>query len=188
MRLREKYEKEIVPEIMRKFSLKNRFEVPRLEKIVVASSFAKMVSQKTKEEKEKIIEEILNCLAQITGQKPVLTQAKKSISGFSLKKGEKIGAKVTLRKKRAFDFLEKLINIVLPRVRDFKGIKESSFTKEGILTVGIDDISAFPEISLEKLKFPFGLEVNIVFKGTKKRNLREMIIEILKLSNLPIIK
>lgn len=186
MRLKEKYEKEIVPEIMEKFSLKNRFEVPRLEKIVLNTSFAKMISGKTKEEKENILKEIISNLKEVSGQKPIFTLSKRSISGFSLKKGEKIGAKATLRRKRAFEFLEKLINVVLPRVRDFKGIKENSFTKEGILTIGIPDITAFPEISPERLKFNFGLEANIVFKGTKKKNLREIIIEILKKMNLPI--
>jgi large subunit ribosomal protein L5 len=182
MRLKEKYEKIIIPQMMEKFGFKNKLEVPRLEKVVLNVGFGKMISQKTKQEAEKIINTILEDLKMIAGQKPILTLAKKSISGFKVKKGEPLGAKVTLRRKRMYDFVEKLINVVLPRIRDFKGIPVKSINNSGILTIGIREHVCFPEISLEKVKFPFGLEVTIV-PTTRKR---EEALELFKLLGFPI--
>lgn len=182
MRLKEKYEKEIIPEMMKKFGFKNKMEVPRIEKVIINTSFGKMVAEKTKEEQEKICQEIIEELSLISGQRPILTRAKESISGFKIKKGQTIGAKVTLRRKRMYDFLERLINIALPRSRDFKGIEKSWFDKSGNLTLGIREQIAFPEISPEKTKFIFGLEVTIVTNAKK----REEAIELLKLMGFPI--
>jgi large subunit ribosomal protein L5 len=182
MNLKEKYEKIVVPEMIKKFGYKNKFQVPRLEKVVLNVGFGKMVLQKTKQEAEKMINTILEDLKMISGQKPVLTLARKSISGFKLKKGEPVGAKVTLRKKRMYDFVEKLINISLPRIRDFKGIPVKSVNERGILTIGIKEHLCFPEISLEKVKFPFGLEVTLVTTAKK----REEAIELFKLLGFPI--
>ncbi len=160
--LKEKYEKEVVPAMMEKFGYKNKMAVPQIKKVVLNTSFAKLISGKSTEEAEKIYEAILNDLALIAGQKPILTKARKSISGFKLKKGKPIGAKVTLRRKRMYDFLERLIHIALPRSRDFQGIDPKSFDKRGNLTIGIREHIAFPEISPEKVKNIFGLEVTIV--------------------------
>ncbi len=182
MRLKEKYEKIVVPEMMKKFAFKNKLQVPRLEKVVLNVGFGKMVSQRTREEAQKIINTIVEDLKMISGQKPILTLARKSISGFKIKKGEPVGAKVTLRRKRMYDFVEKLINVSLPRIRDFRGIPVKSINEKGILTIGIKEHLCFPEISLEKVKFPFGLEVTIVTNAKK----REEAIELFKLLGFPI--
>lgn len=182
MRLKEKYEKKIIPEMIKKFGFKNKMAVPKIEKVVLNVGFGRLVSGKTKEEKEKIYKEILESLSLISGQKPILTLAKKSISGFNIRKGEPVGAKVTLRKKRMYDFIERLIHIALPRSRDFKGIPEKSIDKKGNLNIGISEQIAFPEISPEKVKFIFGLQVTISTNAKK----REEAIELFKLLGFPI--
>lgn len=182
MRLKEKYQKEVIAEMMKKFGYRNKMAVPKIEKVVVNTSFGKMVAGKTKDEQEKICKQIIEELSLIAGQKPILTKAKESISGFNVKKGQPIGAKVTLRKNRMYDFLERLICVVLPRSRDFKGISKDWFDKNGNLTLGIREQIAFPEISPEKTKFIFGLEVTIVTNAKK----RDEAIELLKLMGFPI--
>jgi large subunit ribosomal protein L5 len=181
-RLKEKYEKEVVPKMMEIFGYKNKMAVPRIEKVVINTSFGKFVAGKTSEEQKKIQESVLNDLALISGQKPILTLAKKSISGFKVKKGMPLGAKVTLRKKRMYDFLERLINIALPRSRDFKGIDQKSFDKNGNLTIPFQEQIAFPEILPEQTKFIFGFEVTVVTTAKK----REEGITLLKLLGFPI--
>lgn len=183
MRLIEKYQKEVISKMMEKFGYKNVMAVPKFEKIVVNVGFGKMVAGKTKEEQDKILNEISTKISQITGQKPIFTKARKSISSFKIKKGQLIGAKVTLRKKRMFDFLEKLIHVVLPRTKDFKGVPQKAFDKTGNLTFGINEIIAFPEILPEEVKIPFGLEVTICFSGQKRK---EETIEMLKLIGFPL--
>jgi large subunit ribosomal protein L5 len=182
MDLKEKYEREVVPKMMEKFGLKNKMAVPKIEKVVINAGFGKLISDKDSEEQKKIQEAIIRDLALISGQKPILTKAKKSISGFKLKKGTPIGAKVTLRKKRMYDFLERLINIGLPRSRDFWGIPESSVDKNGNLTIGIKEHIAFPEVSPEKTKFIFGFEVTVVTNAKD----REKGLELFKLMGFPI--
>lgn len=169
MRLREKFEKEIIPIMKKEFGYKNSLAVPRVEKVVINVGFGRFVVEKPKEEQEKIKKEISQTLAQITGQKPVFCPAKKSISAFKTRIGLEIGAKVTLRKQRMYDFLEKLINIVFPRVRDFRGLDPSSFDSQGNFSFGFPDQTVFPEILPEQVKFPFGLQVTIVIKGARKR-------------------
>lgn len=183
MDFKEKFKREVIPAMMKKFHFKNPMAVPKIEKIVLNTGFGRLVAGKTKEEQEKILKEISEKIAKITGQKPLFCKARKSISSFKIKEGQIIGAKVTLRKKRMFDFLEKLINIVLPRVRDFSGISLKSFDKKGNLTIGISEITAFPEISLDEVKIPFGVEINICFSGKRKK---EQTIEILKLLGFPL--
>ncbi|MGB9598445.1 MAG: 50S ribosomal protein L5 [Minisyncoccales bacterium] len=182
MRLREKIEKEVKPLMKEKFHYKNLMQVPRIEKIVVNVGFGRLVVEKTKEEQEKIKNEIAKILSQITGQRPVFCLTKKAISAFKTKKGMVIGAKVTLRKQRMFDFLEKIINIVLPRLRDFKGLDEKSFDKHGNFSFGIRELIVFPEILPEEVKFSFGLEITISLRGQKNK---KEAIEFLKLINLP---
>jgi len=182
MKLKEKYQKEVIPKMMEKFGYKNKMAVPKIEKVVVNVGFGKLVSDKIPKEKEKIYQQILEDLALICGQRPILTKAKKSISGFKLRKGESIGAKVTLRKDRMYDFLERLIHIALPRTRDFKGISPKSFDKNGNLTIGIKEHIVFPEISPEKVKEIFGLEITICTTAKE----REEGIHLLKFLGFPI--
>lgn len=182
MSLKEKYQKEVVPEMMRIFNLDNPFSVPRIEKVVLNVGFGKIIGDKGSEEQKKIVDSILQDLALISGQKPIPTVARKSISGFKVKKGQVLGAKVTLRGSRMYQFLERLIHIALPRSRDFKGIPKEAFDKNGNLTIGIKEHVCFPEISLEKTRVIFGLEVCI---HTNSGN-REMGIALLRLLGLPI--
>lgn len=160
--LKEKYQKEVVSQMMERFGYKNSMSVPKIEKVMVNTGFGRLISGKTSNEQKKIQEAILHDLALITGQSPVLTRARKSISAFKVRKGIPVGAQVTLRGKRMFDFLERLIHIALPRSRDFRGIDPKSFDKKGNLTVGIKEHIAFPEVSPEKVKNIFGFEITIV--------------------------
>ena len=182
--LKEKYKKEVVPEMIKKFGYKNIFQVPKIEKVVVNAGFGKQVCGKTTQEQKKIQEFILRDLSLITGQKPKITKARKAVSGFKLRKGMIVGAAAVLRKNRMYDFMEKLINIALPRTRDFKGIDEKSFDNKGNLTIAIRENIVFPEISPEKSKITFGFEVTVA--TTAKR--REEGIMLLRLMGFPIKK
>ncbi len=181
-RLTEKYKREVIPEMMKKFGYKNPMAVPKIKKVIVNVGFGRMVVDKTSKEAEKIQKYIFNSLALITGQKPQRREAKKSISSFKLREGMTVGARVSLGGKRMYDFLEKLIWLVLPRTRDFKGLSPKAFDKEGNLTIGFKEFTPFPEISPEKEKGIFGLEVTVV-TGAKNR---EEGIELLKLIGFPI--
>ncbi len=156
--------------------------MPKIDKVVVNTSFGRLISGKTSGEKKKNIDNILEDLALITGQRPIVTGARKSISGFKIRKGFPVGAVVTLRKKVMFDFLDRLVHIVLPRSRDFQGIELSSFDKQGNLTIAIKEHIAFPEVSLEKTKDILGLEITVV---TTAKN-RDEGIGLLKLLGFPI--
>ncbi len=181
LHLKDKYKKEIIPEMMKKFGYKNPMAVPKIEKVVVNCGFGRMVDGKTSSERKKIIENISKTLSLIIGQKPGLTKAKKSISSFQLRKGMPIGARITLRKNRMNDFLEKLIWVVLPRTRDFKGVSLKSIDKEGNLTISFKEYSSFPEVLPEKEKGIFGLEVTIVTTADNQ----EQSLELLKLIGFP---
>jgi len=183
LRLPEKYKNEVIPAMMEKFGYKNAMAVPKIEKVVINTGFGRLVGGKTSEEQKKIYEGIINDLVLITGQKPVLAGAKKAIAGFKTREGFIIGAAVTLRGKRMYDFLERLINVGLPRTRDFQGINTKSFDQKGNLTIGIKEHIVFPEVFLEKTKTIFGFEITVVI--TAKR--REESIELLKLMGFPII-
>jgi len=182
LRLKEKYEKEAIPAMIEKFGYKNKMAVPKIEKVIVNTSFGKLISGKTHDEQKKIFDSILEDLSLICGQRPILTLARKSISGFKLRKDSPVGAKITLRRKMMFDFLERLIHIALPRSRDFNGIQESSFDKKGNLTISIREHIAFPEVSPEKAKTIFGLEVTVAINAKK----RGEGIELLRLMGFPI--
>ncbi len=182
MRLKEKYLKKVVPEMMKKFEYKNTMAVPKVSKVVVNSSFGKTIATMTSNEQEKTKKLVLNDLAAITGQRPVLTEAKKSVSGFKLRQGMQIGAKVTLRKEKMYDFMERLVSVSLPRMRDFRGISRKCFDKSGNLTIGIKEHIIFPEISAEQAKSIFGLEITIITTTEDK----EQGIELLKLLGFPI--
>ena len=182
LRLKEKYLKEVIPAMMEKFSYKNKMAAPKIEKVVVNTGFGKLISGKTAEEQKKIQDAILNDLTLITGQRPILTRAKKSIASFKIREGMPIGAAITLRGKMMYDFLERLIHIGLPRSRDFRGIEQKSFDKKGNLTLAIQEQITFSEVSPEKTKNIFGLEITMV---TTAKN-REEGVELLKLLGFPI--
>jgi len=135
------------------FKFANQMEVPRIEKVVVNCGFGRMVSGKSKEEQKKIQDAVVRDLTSICGQKAVVTKARRSISSFKLREGQNIGAKVTLRRKRMWDFLERVITVALPRSRDFQGIDPKNIDQDGNLTFGIKEHIAFPEISPEKINF-----------------------------------
>ena len=182
MQLPEKYTKEAIPAMMEKFGLKNTMAVPKIEKVVINAGFGKLISGKTSEEQKKFYQAILDDLSLICGQKPQITVAKKSISGFKVRKGMPVGARVTLRSQRMYDFLERLIHIGLPRSRDFGGISLKSFDRKGNLTIGIKEQIVFPEILPERAKNIFGLEITIVTTAKNK----EKGIELLRLLGFPI--
>ena len=144
-RLKEKYEKEAIPALQQKFNYKNVMEIPRLEKVVVNMGISDA------RENPKAIEAATNDLATITGQRPVVTKAKKSIAAFKVRQGMPIGAKVTLRSDKMYDFLDKLFNINLPRVRDFKGVSPDAFDGRGNYTLGIKEQLIFPEIDYDNI-------------------------------------
>ena len=178
----EKYKKEVIPAMMAKFGYKSKMAVPIIEKVVVNVGFGKMISGVTSDEQKKILNSISNGLGLITGQRPVLTKARKSIAGFKIRKGSPVGVMVTLRRKKMFDFLERLIHIALPRCRDFAGINPDSVDKKGNLTMAIKEHISFPEILPERAKMIFSLEITIV---TATQN-REQGLELLRLIGVPI--
>lgn len=155
-RLEERYKKKIVPELMKRGGYRNPLEVPRLEKIVVNMGLGEALTT------PKILEVGLTELSEITGQKAVVTRSRKSIAGFKLRAGVAIGAKVTLRKERMYEFLDRLVNIALPRVRDFKGLDPQSTDGRGNYTLGLREQTVFPEIHLDKVIKPTGMNVTIV--------------------------
>ena len=169
LKLKEKYIKEVIPQMQEKFGYKNIMAVPQIKKVVVNTSFGRLIAGKGKQDAEKAYKEILGALALIVGQRPVLTKARKSISGFKLREGTPVGAKITIRGDKMYDLLERLINITLPRTRDFSGLELSSVNKEGNLTIGIKEHIIFPEISAEDIKRIFGLEITVVTNSKSKK-------------------
>jgi len=155
-RLQEKYQKELLPELMQELQLKNVMEVPRIEKVVINMGLGEAIQN------IKVLESAVTELGRITGQKAMITRAKRSIAQFKLREGMPIGCSVTLRRQRAFEFLDRLINVALPRVRDFKGISSKAFDGRGNYTLGIREQIIFPEIDLEKIDKIKGLNVTIV--------------------------
>lgn len=162
MKLKEKYQKEVVPQLKEKFAYKNIFLVPKVKKVVINVGFGRHNKEKD------YVDNVVKTLTRISGQKPVLTKAKKSIASFKVREGMLIGALVTLRGDRMYDFLDKLINITFPRVRDFRGISEKSVDKQGNISIGFKENSAFPEIKIEDLRDIHGLEV-IIDSSAKNR-------------------
>jgi large subunit ribosomal protein L5 len=155
-RLKETYTNEIVAALMSKFEYKSVMQVPKVEKIVINMGVGEAVQN------SKVLDNAVEDLTAISGQKPVITRAKKSIAGFKLREGMPIGVKVTLRGQRMYDFLDKLVNISLPRVRDFRGISPKSFDGRGNYTLGIKEQLIFPEISYDKIDKVRGMDVVIV--------------------------
>jgi len=179
--LKEKYQKEVVPAMMKKFGYKNQMAVPMITKVTVNSSFGKEVATKGAGDREKIYTAIAHDIALITGQKPRLAKSKKSIAGFKLRENLEIGANSTLRRQRMWDFLERLLELSLPRSRDFKGIDPKIIDKGGNLNIGFKEHINFPEITTEKEKAIFGLQVTV---STNAKN-REEGLELFKLMGFP---
>jgi len=180
-KLQEKYKKEVIPAMMKKFGYKNPMAVPSIKKVAINSSFGKEVAQKTGSEREKIKNLAMQDIALISGQKPKVMKAKKSIAGFKLRQGLEIAVMVTLRKVKMWDFLERLIYLSLPRSRDFKGILPKSIDKRGNLTIGFKEHISFPEIFTEKEKTIFGLEITVATNAKSK----EEGLELYKLLGFP---
>ncbi|HKL94918.1 MAG TPA: 50S ribosomal protein L5 [Haploplasma sp.] len=155
-RLKENYNTIVKPELLKEFDYKSVMQVPRLEKIVVNVGVGEAVTN------SKIIDEVVEELRTLTGQQPVVTKAKKSVSNFKLREGMPIGAKVTLRGEKMYHFLDKLVSIALPRVRDFRGVSANSFDGRGNYTLGIKEQIIFPEINLDKIKRVRGMDIVIV--------------------------
>ncbi len=155
-RLREKYKKEIVPNMQKKFNYKTVMQVPRLEKIVIN------IGAGDASHNSKLLEAACDDLMNITGQKPVITKAKKSIAGFKLREGQAIGCKVTLRGENMYNFLDKLVNISLPRVRDFRGLSSRAFDGRGNYTIGIKEQLIFPEIEFDNVVKVRGMDIVLV--------------------------
>ena len=174
-RLKDKYQKEILPRLKERFKYKNNLEVPRLEKIVINVGLGEAVAD------PKFLEAVVGELAAITGQKPIATKARKSIAGFKIRAGMTIGCKVTLRGNRMFEFFDRLVNVALPRVRDFRGISPSSFDGKGNFTLGIKEQTIFPEISYEKIPMVHGMDITLITTAKSNEEAREL----LKLSGMP---
>jgi large subunit ribosomal protein L5 len=168
-RLRTKFEKEVAPTLLKELELKNSMAVPRLNKIVVNMGMGEATQN------SKIMDPAVNELGQITGQKPIVTKAKKSIAAFKVREGQAIGTMVTLRGDRMYEFLDRLVNIVLPRVRDFKGVSTKSFDGRGNYTIGLHDQLIFPEISYEKVDKLKGMNVTIVTTAANDNQARTLL-------------
>ncbi len=182
--LKEKYKKDVIPEMLKKFEHGNVMAVPGIEKVVINISFGRETVSKSGDELKKFMAAIGNDFSLITGQKPSMRKAKKSISGFKLREGLIVGSKVTLRGKRMYDFLDKLIHVALPRSRDFKGLDLNNFDKAGNLTIGIKEHIIFPEVSADKIKNIFGFQITVT---TTTKN-KEEGIELLRLLGFPLKK
>jgi len=159
-RLLEKYRSEILPNMKEKFGYKNNNEVPRLEKITVSMGVGKAT------ENAKRIEAAQKELTKVTGQKAVITKAKKSIAGFKLRKGVPIGCMVTLRGSRMYEFFDRLISLVIPRIRDFRGLSIRSFDGRGNYSMGLSEQIVFPEITIDEVEFVQGLNITITIKNS----------------------
>ncbi len=154
--LRERYEKEVVPQLMKEFGFDNPMQVPRLEKIVINVGVGEALDN------AKALDHAVEDIATITGQRPIVTRARKSIANFKLREGRAIGVKVTLRGERMWAFLDRLINVALPRTRDFRGVSPDSFDGRGNYTLGVREQLIFPEIDYDKIDKVRGFEVTIV--------------------------
>jgi len=175
-RLLEKYYKEIRPALKEKLGRSNTLAIPQLDKVVINMGVGKAIENKRR------LECAVRDLALITGQRPVIIKAKKSVAGFKLREGQEIGCKVTLRRRQMYEFIDRLINIVIPRVRDFRGLNTESFDKFGNYAMGIADQSVFPEILLDTIEFPQGMDIVFTIKRTQSK---VDSLELLKMFGMP---
>src|ERR1700690_3656356 len=168
-RLRARFEKEVAPALLKELELKNPMAVPHLNKIVVNMGVGEATQN------AKVLDPAVNELTQITGQKPVVTRAKKSIAAFKVREGQPIGAMVTLRGDRMYEFFDRLVNVVLPRVRDFRGVSTKSFDGRGNYTLGLHDQLIFPEIDYSKVDKLKGMNVTIVTTARSDNQARSLL-------------
>ena len=173
--LQKKYSEEVIPKIQEKFNIKNRMAVPILKKIVVNMGVGLAIGD------QKILESAVADLTTITGQKPVVTKAKKAISNFKLREGLPIGCKVTLRRAKMYEFLDRLLNATLPRIRDFNGVSKKSFDRQGNYSIGLEEQAIFPEIDSGNIAHNHGMDITFVFnKGPQEHTY-----EVLSLLGMP---
>ena len=168
-RLQEKYDKEIRSALAEKFKRTNRLSLPRLQKVVVNMGVGSAIGEK------KHMDDAVSSISQITGQRPAVTEARKSIAGFRLREGMRIGCKVTLRGSRMYEFLDRLISIALPRVRDFRGVSPGAFDGNGNYSLGLAEQLVFPELNPDKYTRPQGMNVTIVISGHSDDESRELL-------------
>ena len=168
-RLRDKYNAEVAPALMQKFSYKSTMQIPKLDKIVINIGLGEA------RENPKAIEAACNDLAQITGQKPIVTKARKSVANFKLREGMNIGCKVTLRAEKMYEFLDRLFNVALPRVRDFRGINPNAFDGRGNYSLGIKEQLIFPEIDYDKIDKIRGMDIVFVTTAATDEEARELL-------------
>lgn len=176
-RLMQQYREKIAPQLAQSLKRTNPMSIPRLEKIVISMGFGRAATQGEKAR----MEEATKSLTTIAGQKPLITQARTSVSGFKLREGMKIGCKTTLRGKRMYEFLDRLINTALPRVRDFRGINPRSFDGSGNYNMGLSEQIVFPEIEADKLQFSQGMNICMVIQNSTD----DESLELLKLFGMP---
>ena len=172
MTLKEKYTKEVVPALMSKYGYKSIMEVPKLEKVVINMGVGDATTN------SKLLDAAVSDLEKISGQKPVVTKAKKSIAGFRLREGMAIGAKVTLRGQRMYEFLDKLVSVSLPRVRDFHGVSKRAFDGRGNYTLGIREQLIFPEIDFDDVNKVRGMDIVIVTTANTDEESRELLTQL----------
>lgn len=168
-RLREFYDTEVVESMMKKFSYKNKLAVPKIEKVVVNVGLGEA------KENAKVIENACGDIGIITGQKPIVTKAKKSVAAFKLREGMPIGCKVTLRADKMYSFVDRLINVALPRVRDFRGVSAEAFDGRGNYTLGVKEQLMFPEIQYEKVDKVRGMDIIFVTTAKTDEEARELL-------------
>ena len=168
-RLLEKYRKEIVPQMMKDLNLNNPEEVPELKKIVVNMGVGEAVTD------IKLLDKAAEELSLIAGQKPVICRAKKAIANFKIREGMPIGCKVTLRRTIMYEFIDRLLNVALPRIRDFQGISANSFDKDGNFTLGVSDQSIFPEIDIDRMQRPQGMDITIITNSNSTEKNRQLL-------------
>lgn len=162
--IKEKYNKEVVAEMKKQFGFKNSLQVPKIEKVVINAGIGKFTKDSS------LVDDVRKSITTIAGQKPVMVKARKSIAGFKIREGQEVGVRATLRGKRKWDFIEKLVGAALPRVRDFQGLKESAVDAGGNLNVGIKEHMIFPEIQPDQVKNIASLQINI---ATSAKNREE---------------
>ena len=175
-RLLDKYRNEIIPSMMQKYKLANALAVPKIDKVVVNMGVGEGM------EDVKILEKAMDELSMITGQKPLLRRSKKAIANFKIRQGHPIGCKVTLRRAMMYEFMDRLINVAMPRIRDFRGVPTDSFDEAGNYTLGLSEQNIFPEIEYDKVTRPQGMDITFVIKNVKSE---EQARELLRLFGMP---
>ncbi len=169
MGLKERYRQEIIPQMIKKYNYKNVMQAPALSKVVLNMGVGEAIQN------PKSLEAAVNDLTTITGQRPVVTKARKSIAAFKLREGMKIGCKVTLRGNRMYDFIDKLVNVVLPRVRDFRGVSPRAFDGRGNYTLGLREQVIFPEIEYDKIDKVRGMDITVVTTAKTDEEARDLL-------------